>query len=62
MQTTEEYCLLFNSITDSVIELEKIVAMLKDAQVRAEALLIDDEKNKDEKQVLFQRETVKGTG
>lgn len=36
----EEYCILFNTITDSLIQLEEIVSRLKDAQRDAEEIYI----------------------
>jgi len=41
---TKEYTLLFSKITETINELEKLKEMLKNAQIEAENLYIENEK------------------
>lgn len=40
--TTQEYRLLFNTLSESIQDMERIVARLKNAQIAAEELCIDE--------------------
>lgn len=43
MITTEEYCLLWNAITDAVRQLENVKGMLISVQQKAEQIILDKE-------------------
>ncbi len=50
----KEYSLLFNTLTDSIEELEQILDRLQKAQLEAEKMLLScDEDEPQNKQILF---------